>query len=172
MSALQDALGPVRAALLARARADAEATVRQAEAAAAALLEEARGQAAALVEQARAEGERDAERLRARRAARAHREARETVVRAQQEAYAELRRRARVQVSALRADPAYPEIRAGLRERARAELGADAVVREPAAGGILAESTAGLLDLSLPALADRAVDDLGAEVIGLWTPDA
>jgi hypothetical protein len=165
-------LGPVREALLAAARADATATAEQAEAAAAAVLDEARARADAIVAAARAEGERDAARTQAREAARVHREGRETVLRAQQEAYARLRIRARAEVRALRADPAYAGLLERLRSRARAELGEDAEIREHPDGGVVAETPGRWLDLSLPALADQAVDALGAEVTRLWAPDA
>jgi vacuolar-type H+-ATPase subunit E/Vma4 len=168
VSALREALEPVRSALLARARATADADAARAAADADALLEQARARAAGIAATARADGERDAATVRAREAARAHREARETVLRAQQEAYAELRRQARVQVRALQDDPSYPALLERLRRQAVAELGADATVRVHPDGGVVAESAGRRLDLSLPALADRAVDDLGAEVTSLW----
>ena len=172
MSALRDALEPVRTALLARARADADATTARAEADAADRLAEARTEAAAILAAARSEGEQDAATVRARAAARAHREARETVLRAEREAYGRLYRQARTGVAALRADPRYPALVERLRDRARAQLGAEAVVREHPDGGVVAEVPGRRLDLSLPALADRAVDDLGAEVTRLWRADA
>ena len=94
------------------------------------------------------------------------------MLRAQHETYAALHRQARVRVCALSADPSYPALFERLCERARAELGADAVLREHPDGGVVAEVPGRRLDLSLPALADRAVDDLGSEVTRLWAPGA
>lgn len=171
MTGLREALEPVRTALLDRARADADATGRRAAAEAATALGQARARAAEIVAAARADGRRDAETVRARDASRADREARETVLRAQREAYDRLRRDALSRVCALRDDPGYPALLDRLRDRAAAALGNGAVVHEHPDGGIVAEAAGRRLDLSLPALADRAVDDLGAEVTRLWTPD-
>jgi vacuolar-type H+-ATPase subunit E/Vma4 len=165
---LREALEPVRTALLARAWATAGAEAARAATDADAVLGQARARAAEILAVARADGERDAATVRAREAARAHREARETVLRAQQDAYAELRRQAHVRISGLRDDASYPQLLERLHRLAVAELGADAAVRVHADGGVVAESAGRWLDLSLPALADRAVDDLGSEVRSLW----
>jgi vacuolar-type H+-ATPase subunit E/Vma4 len=172
VSALREALEPVRSALLARARADAAADIARAAADAEALLERARARAADMVAAARAEGERDAAAVRAREAARAHREAREQVLRAQQDAYAELRRQARVRVRDLQDEPSYPALLDRLRQQAVTQLGLDATVRVHPDGGVVAESAGRRLDLSLPVLADRAVDDIGVEVTTLWAAGA
>ena len=57
-----------------------------------------------------------------------------------------------------------------LRARVRAELGPDATVREHPDGGLVAEAPGRRLDLSLPALADDAVDALGGAAAALWAP--
>jgi vacuolar-type H+-ATPase subunit E/Vma4 len=160
----------VHDALLDRARMDADAALTGADTEAAAMLAAARARAAQLVTEARAEGERDAAAVGARLRARAQREARAAVLHAQAAAYAELRRRSRAAVRALREDPAYPELLAALRARARAQLGAAATVREHPDGGVVAEAPGRRLDAGLDALADAALDGLGAEVQELWAP--
>jgi hypothetical protein len=167
---LQPALAPVREALLERARADADAVLHTAGVQAAAVLAAAHSRAAALVAEGRAEGERDAATVGALRRARAQREARAAVLRAQAAAYAELRRRSRAAVRALRDDPAYPQLLAALRARAEARLGPAATVREHPDGGVVADAPGRRLDASLDALADAALDGLGAEVQRLWAP--
>jgi vacuolar-type H+-ATPase subunit E/Vma4 len=170
---VRSALAPVRAALLDRARADADAVLAEADADADEVVAAARSRAAALVAEARAEGERDAAVLAARDRARARREARAAVLRAQSRVYEELRRRSRVAVRALRDDPVYPALLEALRDRARDRLGADAVVREHPDGGLVAEAPGrrgARLDATLDALTDDALDGLGGEVRRLWEP--
>jgi hypothetical protein len=164
---LQTALAPVRDALLARARADAAAALADADTDAAAVLAEAREQAAALLREAREQGEREAAALRTREHARAGREARTVVLGAQRAALEELRRRGRAAARALGEDPALLD---RLRARLLADLGPDAVVRDHPDGGLVAEAPGRRVDASLGALADRALDALGVEVQGLWTP--
>ena len=64
----------------------------------------------------------------------------------------------------------HPQLRDRLAARARAELGPDARITDATDGGLLAEAPGRRLDLSLDALADLAVDALGAEVNRLWAP--
>jgi hypothetical protein len=164
------ALAPVRAALLAAAEADAAALLAAADAEVAAAVAAAEAQAAELVARARAEGAADAETMLAADRARGGREARRIALAARREAYELLRDRARAGVAALPADPAYPAILARLTARARALLGADAEIAPHPDGGVLGSAPGRRCDLSLPALADRAVDSLGPEVERLWTP--
>lgn len=49
-------------------------------------------------------------------------------------------------------------------------LGAGAEVTEHADGGVVAQVPGRRVDLSLTALADRALDGMGAEVRSLWEP--
>lgn len=163
-------LAPVRAELLDRARADAAALLAAADAEAAAVVAAARGEAAELLADARAQGERDAAGVVAEARSRARRQARTTVLRAQREAYEQLCRRSREASRALRVEPAYQDLLAGLRQRARAELGPDATVVEHPDGGVLAEAPGRRVRHTLDALADRAVAALGAEVEKLWAP--
>lgn len=170
LPALRAALEPVRQGLLARARADADAALARADADAEAALAQARAQAEQVLAAARAEGEREGAVLRARERARSQRAARETVLRAQGQAYRDLRDRARTEARGLRDAPGYPALLDRLRARAEAELGPDADVRSLPDGGVVAEAAGRRLVLSLDALADEALDRLGAAVEQLWTP--
>ena len=82
----------------------------------------------------------------------------------------ELRVRARATVTALQAAPAYDRLRVRLAAQARQLAGPGAVVTEAPEGGVVAVAAGRRWDLSLPALAERAVDALGPEVERLWTP--
>ena len=164
------ALEPLRAALLARARAGAAAAVAAADADAAATLRAAREEAAAITAEARALGERDAAILGAAERSRANRRARATVLAAQAAVYDELRRRAREAVRQLRNAPDYPVLVARLRAEALAALGDGATVTELPDGGIVGEVDGRRADLGLVALADQALAALGPEVAALWTP--
>ncbi|MGC9669782.1 V-type ATP synthase subunit E family protein [Planosporangium sp. 12N6] len=157
-SAPVDVLAPVREALLAAARADADQIVAAAEADADAVLAAARDQAARILGQARQEGLADAAALVAADRSRARRRARVTVLRARREAYEVLRSATRAAAARLRDEPEYPELRARLVAAARRALGPDARVQEAEGGGIVAESPGHRLDLSLSGFADRAFD--------------
>jgi len=167
---VEDALEPVRAALLARARAEAARLLAAADADAAAALDAAAEESRRIHHQARAEVQKYAQALAAEHEARVRRETRTVVLAAQRAAYDELRRRARDGARRLRDDPAYPSLLARLRKRAHAELGPDADIHEHPDGGLVAAVAGRRLTLTLTALADRAVDDLGATVEGLWQP--
>jgi len=166
----QAALVPVRDLLLARARADAERTRAEAAAEAGAVLAEARDQAAAILAEARKRGAADGAAVAAVERAAAARRARGVLLAARRQAYEALGQQARAAVGELREDPGYPRLRQRLARLARAQVGSHAVVREPPQGGVVAEAPGRRVDCSLDALADRAVDALGAEVEGLWAP--
>jgi len=165
-----EALAPVRAELLRSARADAEALLTQTARDAEAVLDRARTEADEIVEQARREGTAEgaaagaAGLLRARRSARA----REQAVR--REAYEELRRQVTERVRALRHTADYPHVRDRLERRARQLLGPDATIAEQSGGGVVAHAAGRRADLTLDALAARALDRLGADTEALWTP--
>ena len=163
-------LEPVRAALLAAARADAAAVLVAADEDEAATMAAARAQVADLVGAARREGAADAAAMLAADRARGRREARRIELSARQEVLDQLRSRARAAVTALRDDPGYGRLRDRLAARARELAGPDAVISEPPDGGVVAVSAGRRWDLSLPVLAERAVDALGPEVERLWTP--
>jgi vacuolar-type H+-ATPase subunit E/Vma4 len=160
-------LAPVRAALLARAHADAARMLAEADADAERVLDEAGTQARELRARARSEGEADAEAVASATRARARRDARATVLRARREAYRELRRRVLEAVPRLRDDPAYPELRDQLVSRARATLGPEATIVEDPAGGIVARSGRRRAAFTLTALAGHVLDQLDLE--GLWS---
>ncbi|HEY6749358.1 MAG TPA: hypothetical protein VI357_27040 [Mycobacteriales bacterium] len=166
--AVDVALAPVRAALIASAEADAAALLATADGAGGAVAE-ARERAAELVARARAEGAANAAAVLAADRARAHRDGRRIVLAAQREAYEQLRRQARAAVTALRADPGYDRLRARLVGRVEAVLGPGATIVEHPGGGVVGSVPGRRCDLSLPAIADRAVDALGPEVERLWT---
>lgn len=163
-------LEPVRAALLAAARADAAAVAAAADKDAAATMAAARAHVADLVATARAEGAADAAAMLAGDRARNRREARRIELAARQDVWDQLRDRARAAVTALRADPGYDRLRDRLAAQARQLAGPGGAVTEAAEGGVVAVAAGRRWDLSLPALAEREVDALGQEVERLWTP--
>lgn len=161
---LQTALEPLRAALVARARAEADRLCADAETAGGEMLAEADDEAEALLAKARAQGETDAAAMFASEMDRARRSARGVVLAAQRAAYNELRQRAITAVRGLLADPAR---RARLATVLRSQLGDQAVIREHPDGGIVAETPDGRsIDASIEKLVDNAVADLDLEQ--LW----
>jgi len=168
-AAADAALDPVRTALRAAARADAAAVLRRAQQERDDLLAGARRTADEMVAAARTEGEADATAGVTARLAQSRRDARRAVLRAQRELFDELRQRCRAAAMALAEGPGSEELRRRLTERALAQLGADATVTDSRDGGILASAGSRRLYLSLPTLAERALDRSGAEVIRLWT---
>jgi len=155
-----DPLAPVRAALLARARRDAQRLLTAAVEDAAAVLDAAGDEVLRIRDQAHAEATEYVASVLASQRARARREARTIVLRAQRAAYDQLLRRAREAVRQLRDDPGYPALLDRLAAMARAELGPDATVREHAHGGVVAEAGGRRISFTLPALADRALAEL------------
>jgi vacuolar-type H+-ATPase subunit E/Vma4 len=154
----EDALAPVRDALLAAARSESDRRVARAREEAAATVEQARAEARRVLEEARTEGERDAAALAQATRTHARRKARATVLRAQRQVNDELRRRAAVAVTSLRDDPAYPALMDRLSARARAVLGRDAEVVEAPEGGVLASAPGRRFVCTLPDLARDALD--------------
>lgn len=163
-------LAPVREALLTRARADADRTLADADADVAAILARAQSEADAIRAEARAQGESDAAAVLAAERARVRRRSRAVVLAAQREAYDELRARVLQALAALRDDPAYGPWRDRLADHARTVLGADAVVSEPAEGGVLAEANGRRTLYSLAELADHMIDLIGSDIEKLWSP--
>jgi vacuolar-type H+-ATPase subunit E/Vma4 len=162
------ALAPVRSKLQAQAEAEAHTTLDQARDQAGRIRAEARARAAGILADSRAEGEEQARAAVAARVVRRRREARDVVLSVQRDLYDELRRASRDAAQALRDSPDYPEILRRLTEGAVAAMGQAAAVQESPDGGIVAEAGSRRLDLSLPVLAEREVDRLGAEVERLW----
>jgi hypothetical protein len=166
----QDALEPVREALLARARADAAALLDEADRDATAELAAARRRVERLREDAVVQGRADAKVAVRSHLARARGEARARVLHARRAAYEELRVRVQESAARLVHDPAYPAFRDRLVTRAKEELGPDAVVTEDATGGVTAVAGARRVSYTLVALADMVLAELGEEVDGLWQP--
>lgn len=165
-----DPLAPLREALLARARTDADATLARADEAARATVEQAQAEAAAILAEARAKGAQEADAVAAAERARASRAAREVVMTAQRQAYEALRDQARSAVAELRRDDAYPHLRDALTARVHAELGAEAVVEELPDGGVVGRVPGRSLRFALADLADHLVDRLGGAADGVWSP--
>ncbi|MEU9836436.1 hypothetical protein AB0D67_33290 [Streptosporangium sp. NPDC048047] len=170
MTPIREALEPVAAALVRRARLDADAVIAAAGRDAERTLAEARRAARDTVEEAAERGAAEGRAHARVTRIRAGRRARAVELAARREVLEELRERAVAAVTALRDDPCYPRLVERLTELARASGGADLTVREHPEGGIVAEGRDRRVDCSLPALAGRAVDALGAETARLWTP--
>jgi vacuolar-type H+-ATPase subunit E/Vma4 len=163
-------LDPYREARLAEARQRADALVAAAQAEGAARIGEASQQGEALVRRAREEGMADAEHETGLEAARARWRMRETVLRARREAYDELGRQVRTAALGLRTQPGYALLLRRLSALARRRFGSEArIERDPdGVGGVIAEADGRWVDYSLPALADRCLEDLGDAVERLW----
>jgi hypothetical protein len=163
------ALVPVRAALLAAADAAATVARSNAEQQRDEVLARARSTAAELLAAARAEGAAEASAAAGARIARSRGETRLTVLAAQRTLYDDLRKRCRTAATDLVGSPGYEGLKRSLVERARAQLGPEAVVTESPDGGIFAIVGCRRLDLSLPTLAERALARSAGEVAQLWT---
>lgn len=165
------ALTPLRQAMLATSSAAAETIRSAASEQAAALIAQARHEADSIRERARADGEAVARAHAELASARARRRAHDTILAAQNS----LRQALLVEVgnaaTALRDDPRYPALRAGLQDYALGILGPDAQVRESPAGGIIAEAGSRRLDLTLPVLALTTVAAMPQQVSSLWTDE-
>jgi vacuolar-type H+-ATPase subunit E/Vma4 len=167
---MREALAPARDALLVGAREQAGQTLAAARKDADATVRAARREADAILAEACAAGEADGRATAAAEGSAVRRRARALVLAAQCELYEELCRQVRAGVRGLRADPCYPALVERLTRLARRRLGAAAAVEEAAGGGIVARAPDAEIDLSADALAERAVADLGAEVMRLWAP--
>ncbi|WP_406253808.1 hypothetical protein [Streptomyces chartreusis] len=164
------ALSPVRAELLRAAHTDAEALLARSEREAAALLDQAHAEARTILDEARQQGEADGADAARDVLVRARRQARSRTLTARRDSHEELRRDAADRVRALRRTDGYASMRTLLEHRARILLGSDAEVTEHPDGGVIARVPGKQVDLSLTALADRALDRMGAEVRSLWEP--
>jgi hypothetical protein len=161
----QQALEPVRAALLARARRRADQLRSEADDAARQLLAAARDAGDQLRNAARTQGEADA-RVAVRVAqARARQRARGIVLAAQREVYEELRRRA---IAAVGTELARPAARARLAATLHGRLGPGAELTDTGGGGMTAATSDGRLVTATPEeLVDRALAVIDLEQ--LWT---
>jgi vacuolar-type H+-ATPase subunit E/Vma4 len=164
-----DPLAPVREALLRQASADGVAAVAAARDQGVNRVEAARRQAERIVARAQADGERTARALVAPEIVSARRQAHEMVLAAQRRLYEELKNQSRSAALELRADPGYPQMMRALADRARAALGPGARIIQSPQGGVVGTRGSLRLDLTLPELVDRALEDMGSEVRRLWT---
>lgn len=162
------ALAPLRAALLVRALADADATLGRARADARSVLADAAARARRVLMDAAEQGRVDGAAAAGARRLRARRTARATVLAARRAVREETRRRVLEGVGALRSAPDYPTLRDGLVALAREVLGPAAEVVEDPAGGVVARVPGRLLDCTLPALAGHAFDRLGPRLEEVW----
>ncbi len=163
------ALAPLRDWLLDEARREAARLLDDARREAAERLDRTRQEAARSVERARREGADQAAEAADRSAARARRQARRVVLAAQAQVRAQVRDAVHDAVGALAREPGYPAARQALAATARAVLGPQSVVHEAAGGGVCAEAGSRRVDLSLTALADRALAEHESEVARLWS---
>ncbi|MFC8672759.1 hypothetical protein ACFUEN_08810 [Streptomyces griseorubiginosus] len=166
----EEALAPVRARLLADARAAAEAALVAAAEDADAMSEDAEARAAAILAEAREQGAADAESARRTVRAQARRAARARDLATRRQCWEELRRQVVRGVEDLSRTEAYPSLRARLTLQARRLLGPDARITEVPGGGVIGETSDRRVDLSLAAFAHHALDRHGAELEELWTP--
>ena len=164
-----DALGPVRAALLDRARADAATEVARAEEEARVILQEAERRADAVREEARTRGEADSQAVLVATRARARREARSVVLGAQSEVAGALCARVHAGLPGLRDDPAFADVERRLESQARELLGPEARLTPDPSGGFVAEAGGRRMELTLAAVADRLIERLGPELQSLWS---
>ncbi|MGZ8716957.1 MAG: hypothetical protein ACXWYO_07585 [Gaiellaceae bacterium] len=163
-------LGPLRSALLSAAEAEANSAALAAAAEGATELSLAEAQVASVLAGARAEAEDAAGREALRIVGRARGDARRVVLRARRDVYDQLCARVHAGALELRDDPTYGRLLERLQALATAQLGEDATldVDPPGAGGVRSSSGSRHVDLSLPALAERALASLGPELELLW----
>jgi len=164
MTELDDALAPVRAALLESAEADAERIRGEAEEVARRTVAAAHKEAARIRARARRQGACDAASALAADRARARRQARATVLAARREGYEALRVAAHEAVLRWHDDPGYPRLHEALRVAARRALGRGVRLHDAPDGGVIGERTGRRIDLSLTGFADRAVDVCAADL--------
>ncbi|BFV55357.1 hypothetical protein KCMC57_up04610 [Kitasatospora sp. CMC57] len=163
-----DALDPVRAELMRAALADADVLLTEARRDADRTLAAATREAEAILGRARQDGAADGRAAARQDLTRARGVARNAELAVRGAAYAELRRRITARLRELcEADPAYGE---RLAARARSLLGPDARVVDHPDGGVLATAPGRVVDLGLPAVADRSLERMGAEAEVLWEP--
>jgi vacuolar-type H+-ATPase subunit E/Vma4 len=163
-------LESLRTAFLEQAEAEAARRRAEVEAERERRLAGAQAEASSLVEQGKLDGRLAARQESARRRGAARRRAREALLGVCGAMYGELRSRARTEALELRSDPGYRALLDRLVEAARAQLGPEAEIETdlPYVGGVLGRAGSRSVDYTLPALADRALEELDGEVEMLW----
>ncbi len=169
-SGLTAQLAPLEAAMLAAARAQADARVKEAQTEADRTVADGTAKARGVIAAATAEGERAAARAAAHRLVDGKRRARSLVLSAQNEAYRRLVVDSIAAAEGLRDRPEYTDLERRLVDLAKATLGPDATIEvDPDDwGGVRAVSRGRTLDLTLAALARLCVDHLGQGATRLW----
>ncbi|MCC9174941.1 V-type ATP synthase subunit E family protein [Arthrobacter sp. zg-Y179] len=162
------ALDPVRQALRRNAETEAARLDAEARQQAADLLGRAQAEADTIHRTAQREGAEAARADAAASSARARREARRTVLAEQEHLRSLLAEQVQEQVHEVRRDPRYPQILRRLTAQADRVLGPMASVTESYKGGVIGTAGSRRLDLSLPTLADQALEDHAGEVRRLW----
>jgi len=158
-----------RKTVLDEAQRDARERLQQVEESARRKVDAARQKFERLMEEARGEGRESAERETRRRRSEARREARAQVLRVRHEALERLRERTLQRFQQKRGDNDYRRFMSRLERIAREQLGDEARIEPDAdAGGLVARCEGRLVDYRLPAVVDRALEDLGAELEELW----
>ncbi len=163
-----EGLRPTRDELLAAARQTAAAVLAAADQDAQARRTKAEREAAHRLTAAREQGAHDAGTALERTRKQGERRARQVLLAAQREVYEELRCRVLERAQELRNEPGYPGLIAALTSLAKARLGEQAIVVEHPTGGIIADGKGRHIDLSLNALAERALAACPAQVGSLW----
>jgi vacuolar-type H+-ATPase subunit E/Vma4 len=160
------ALAPLRAALVANARADADRVVTAARVRADQHVAAALTAAAARVAEARARAEADTASALAGEAARVRQQGRALLLAARRAVYDELRRRTHEAVRSLRDEPAYAGLRSAVENTGIARLGSGAISRESRDGGCIVEAPGMRIEATLDALADWALETVSTEFSG------
>ncbi|MCC9197746.1 hypothetical protein QNO08_06915 [Arthrobacter sp. zg-Y820] len=167
-SGFDAALEPVRYALRRQAEAEAARRAGDARRQADEILSAARSEAEQIRATAAQQGSEAAHAEAVGRSARIRREARRTVLAQQEALRSDLVQQVQHQARELRSDPRYPQMLRRLTERADALLGPMASVTESYKGGVTGSAGSRHLDLSLPALAEQALERHSGEVHRLW----
>ncbi len=163
----EEAIEPVRAALLRQAEERADSIVQQARDAAGAMVGRAEQDAARAAALAGDDGRAQARLIASARLGASRRSARERLLGSDLAAYQYLAGRIRNAVLGLRSAPDYPALAARLARFAAGAAGPGALIREPPDGGAVATAAGVTVDCSLPRLADRAISALGPDMAAL-----
>ena len=162
------ALEPIRAAIGQAAEERARQILDEAAREAEEIRSRARTEAQGITGRADADGRAAARTEAALRSARSRRRAGRLVLSREEELRGQLRSRVLAEAGQLRSDPRYPRLLDALREQARELLGPEARLEEAPDGGITGALGSRSVDLSLPALAEAALERHTKEVRDLW----
>jgi vacuolar-type H+-ATPase subunit E/Vma4 len=163
-------LGPVREALFADAKFEADRLIADATSAAASEAEEAEREADAEIERAARRGAASARARANQELARARNIAHHQTLQAKDDIRGRFHDAVQVAALDLRNDARYPALLNELEGLARDQLGPNTrIERDPnGLGGIVGVSGARRVDYTLPALADRALESVSDKVALLW----